>query len=828
MPNLTINLGGAWELQRAGSGQRFAATVPGCVHTDLLKAGAIEDPFYRDNELKVQWIGETDWIYSRSFSVGEEVLARDRVLLRCQGLDTLAVVTVNGSEVGEADNMYRLWEFDIKPLLRRGQNRISIRFNSVTRHIQRKEKERSLPGWFPRSGRSWVRKEPCNFGWDWGPVLVTAGIWRGISTEAFDVARIADLHIRQEHSRQGAVTLRVRADVERASRAAAATHIRVTVLFQDKAVAHAVAPVRGRTAEVALPIRNPKLWWPNGMGDQPLYCVVADLLDPEDHLIDNAVRRIGLRRLELQRQKDRWGESFRFAVNGVPFFAKGANWIPADAFATRVGLGDYETLLRSAAGAHMNMLRVWGGGVYESEDFYNLCDELGLCVWQDFMFACSTYPTFDRAFLRSVRAEAEHQVRRLRHHPCIALWCGNNELEQGLVADRWSEHPPRMSWRDYARLFDRLLPEVVRRNDPERAYWPCSPHNPCGDRNKSNNPACGDAHLWEVWHGRKPFESYRTNFHRFCSEFGFQSFPEPRTVRCFTVPADRNPTSYIMEQHQRSGIGNDAIFQYMLAWFRLPSDFENSLWLSQILQGVGMKYAVEHWRRNMPRSMGALYWQLNDCWPVASWSSIDYLKRWKALQYMAKRFYAPLLVSGVEDLKTGRVEAHATSDLLKASEGVLSWRITSVAGESLETGSCPVRMPARTSRRVRTLDLRRHLDARGPRDLLLWLDLSVRGRKVSADLVTFARPKHLELAEPEIKVAVSRAEAGAFRVRLTAARPALWTWLELSGADARFSDNFFHLQPGQPVEVIVEPSRTLPSGAFRKQLRVRSLKDTYQ
>ncbi len=256
--------------------------------------------------------------------------------------------------------------------------------------------------------------------------------------------------------------------------------------------------------------------------------------------------------------------------NGVPFFAKGANWIPADAFAARVGLGDYEALLRSAAAAHMNMLRVWGGGVYESEDFYNLCDELGLCVWQDFMFACSTYPAYDRAFLRSVRAEAEHQVRRLRHHACIALWCGNNELEQGLVGDRWSVQPPRMSWRDYAKLFDRLLPEVVRRNDPERAYWPCSPHNPCGDRSKYNNPACGDAHLWEVWHGRKPFESYRANLHRFCSEFGFQSFPEPRTVRLFTAPSDRNVTSYVMEHHQRSGIGNSVIFQYMLEWFRLP------------------------------------------------------------------------------------------------------------------------------------------------------------------------------------------------------------------------------------------------------------------
>ncbi len=480
MPNLTINLGGEWELQRAGSNQRFPATVPGCVHTDLLKAGAIKDPFYRDDELKVQWIGESDWIYSRTFAVGEDVLARDRVLLRCKGLDTLAVVTVNGREAGAADNMFRLWEFDIKPLLRRGENRISVRFSSVMRHIRAKEKGRNMPGWFPLSGRAWVRKEQCNFGWDWGPILVTAGIWRAISIEAFDVARIADLLVTQDHSRSGAVTLRVRAGIEQAlrsstaakggeervSRTAAATHIRVTVLLQDQAVAHAVAPVRGRTAEVALPIRNPKLWWPNGMGDQPLYCVVVDLLDSEDHLIDNSVRRIGLRTLELQREKDRWGESFRFAVNGVPFFAKGANWIPADAFATRVSLGDYESLLRSAAGAHMNMLRVWGGGVYESEDFYNLCDELGLCVWQDFMFACSTYPAFDRAFMSSFRAEAEYNVRRLRHHPCIALWCGNNELEQGLVADKLVA---QAAAHELAGLLETLRQAPPRSRPPERS-----------------------------------------------------------------------------------------------------------------------------------------------------------------------------------------------------------------------------------------------------------------------------------------------------------------------------------------------------------------------
>ena len=580
VPNLTINLGGAWKLQRVGSAQRFPAAVPGCVHTDLLKAGAIGDPFYRDDERKVQWIGEADWVYSRSFPVGEEVLARDRVLLRCKGLDTLAVVTVNGREAGAADNMFRLWEFDVKSLLRRGENRISIRFNSVLPYIRRRQKERNLGGWGgPRevAGRAWVRKEPCNFGWDWGPALVTAGIWRAISIEAFDVARIADLHITQDHSRAGAVTLRVRAGIERVSRAASATHVRVTVLLQDKAVARAVAPVRGRAAEAALVIRNPKLWWPNGMGEQPLYCVVVDLLDRDDHLLDNAVRRIGLRTLELQRQKDRWGESFQFAANGVPFFAKGADWIPADAFATRVSLGDYDRSCRSAADANMNMLRVWGGGFYESDDFYDLCDELGLCVWQDFMFACATYPAFDGAFLRSVAAEAEHNVRRLRHHPCIALWCGNNELEQGLVGDSWSFQPPQMSWEDYGRLFDELLPEAWSAESTPSGLLALQPaHARCGDRRRFQQPRLRRrASLGRL--ARPQAVRVVSHLRSTASAASSASSPSPSRAPCTATPRRTTATSPATSWSTTSAAASATrvIMQYMLDWFRLPQRFRH-------------------------------------------------------------------------------------------------------------------------------------------------------------------------------------------------------------------------------------------------------------
>ena len=474
----------------------------------------------------------------------------------------------------------------------------------------------------------------------------------------------------------------------------------------------------------------------------------------------------------------------------------------------------------------MNMLRVWGGGIYEDDTFYDLCDELGICIWHDFMFACAVYPAFDEAFLANVRCEAEDNVRRLRHHPWIALWCGNNELEQGLVGPAWNDR--QMSWEDYGTLFDKLLPEVTAALDPERDYWPCSPHSPHGDRADFNNPRWGDAHLWDVWHGRKPFEWYRTCEHRFNSEFGFQSFPEPRTVYSYTEPQDRNVTTYVMEQHQRSGIGNTVIMQYMLDWFRLPAKFEMTLWLSQVLQGMAMKYAVEHWRRAMPRGMGTLYWQINDCWPVASWASIDYYGRWKALQYMARKFYAPVLLSGVENPDTGTVAVHLTNDRRQPAAGAYTWLLTDVHGETLASGGKAVAAGPLQNALVDTLELGAYLKQHGPRDLMLWLECSVEGEPVSTNFVSFARPKHLELDEPAISTQVESLGDNRFVVTLSATHPALWVWLELDGTDARYSDSFVHLVPGRPEKIVVSPAGAMDLDQFQAALSVRSLIDTYR
>ena len=824
---IRLDLGGEWILTQAGKRERIRAAVPGCVHVDLMNAGKMDDPFFRDNETRVQWIGETDWLYSRTFDVPADVLRRDRVLLRCEGLDTLATVTLNGTKIGSTDNMYRTWEFDVKKLLRRGKSRIEVLFGSTLPVIAKRQKERFLASWsgpHEVQGRSWIRKEPCNYGWDWAPVLITCGIWRPIGIVAFDAARLADVQITQDHSRRGRVGLSVAAAAEVVG--SPKLTCLVKIFDGNEVVAESSAPFRGGKAEPTLVIRHPKLWWPSGMGEQPLYEVLVVIVDEAGNGLDEQTRRVGLRTLRLERKPDRWGESFCFSANGVPFFAKGANWVPADPFATRVTRQHYARLLQSAADANMNMLRVWGGGIYESDLFYDLCDELGICVWQDFMFACAAYPTFDAGFMRSVRAEAADNVRRIRHHPCIALWCGNNELEAGLVGEEWSDR--QMSWKDYSRLFDKLLPDLLKKLDPERDYWPGSPHTPCGNRSNGNDPACGDAHLWEVWHGRKPFEWYRTCTHRFNSEFGFQSFPEPKTVRGYTAPEDRNVTTFVMEHHQRSGIGNSTIMNYMLDWFRLPAGFDATLWLSQILQGMAMKYAVENWRRSMPRGMGTLYWQLNDCWPVASWSSVDCHGRWKALHYMARKFFAPLLVSGLEDPATGTVEVHVTSDLLQACNAKVAWTLTDVGGKVAAKGSNALKVAPRRNTLVQTLDLKKHIEKLGARNVMLWLELQTGGKIAATNFVSFARPKHMELQEPGISVKATQLRDGAFRVLLEARKPALWVWLELTNADARLSDNFFHLVPGRPAEVLLHPAKAFTLAQFEKSLRVRSLIDTYR
>lgn len=820
----TINLNGEWQFRQLGQDAWQPATVPGCVHTDLLEAGAIPDPYYRDNERDLQWIGETDWEYRRSFRVDAEALARERVLLRCAGLDTLATIWVNGLELGRTANQFRAYEFDVRDLLQAGENEIRIRFDSALNYGQAKLAERYIHSWSTEEhklpGGNYVRKSQCNFGWDWGPKLVTCGIWRDIEVLAFDGARLGPLYILQAHSADE-VGLTLRADLDGAAGAGASLRARVALAGQPVAAGEVNAS--SGHAELSLTVSDPQLWWPNGLGAQPLYDVEIELLQ-DGRMLDSAHKRIGLRELRLVREADEWGESFAFECNGVRFFAKGANWIPADALVTRLTSEDYRGLIESARDANMNMLRVWGGGIYEPDVFYDLCDEMGICVWQDFMFACATYPTFDDDFMANVEVEARQQIQRLRHHASLALWCGNNEMEQGLVDDEWTASA--MSWADYSKLFDVRLAEIVAELDPATDYWPGSPHTPVGDRRDWNDPTSGDAHIWDVWHGMQPFEFYRTCLHRFNSEFGFQSFPELATINTFAEPQDHSINSPIMEHHQRSPSGNTRIITYLLDWFRLPTNFADQVRATQILQGMAIKYAVEHWRRTMPRGMGTLYWQLNDCWPVASWSSLDYYGRWKALHYMARDFFAPRLVSGVEDLGTGRVAIHVTNDLPPPLEGRVSWSLAAVAdGTAVAAGRLDVHIGGVASQQIAEIDLAEHLAAHGAEALLMWLTLEVDGAIVSRNLVPFARPKQMPLQQPTFDMQLVDQQPGEIRLSIASDRPALWCSIE-AGEGIEVLDNYLHIAPGHPVHVRLRGSLAAPEILDRVQ--VRSLWDSYQ
>jgi len=827
----TVTLNGRWQVKQIGKSDAewLAAAVPGCIHTDLLAAAAIPDPFYRDNEQSVMWIGETDWLYRRTFHVSPELLQHERVVLHCDGLDTLVTIWLNGVELGRTDNMFRIWEFDVRTFLSPGENEIRVRFDSALRFGQKKLAQRYIHSWSTDThklpGGNYVRKAQCHFGWDWGPKLVTCGIWRDIALVAYDVARLADVHVRQDHSQQDRVILTCHVTGELF--AAAPLQAQCQVSLNGEEIDRQTVTLDGESSTATLVVNSPQLWWPNGLGDQPLYTVSVTLTDEAGQPLDTWSNKIGLRTLRLVRHADEWGESFHFSCNREPFFAKGANWIPADSFVTRLTGNHYAELLGAAADTHMNMLRIWGGGIYEQTVFYELCDQLGICIWQDFMFSCATYPTFDDDFMGNVAREALDNIRRLRHHACLALWCGNNELEQGLVADEWTK--TTMSWDDYGKLFDGLLPQLVAELDPETDYWPGSPHTPQGDRHNWNDSHSGDAHIWDVWHGMEPFEYYYTCFHRFNSEFGFQSFPEPAAVRAFTVPEDRNITSYVMEHHQRNDSGNSKIMHYLLEWFRLPTSFDMTLWLSQILQGMAVKHAVEHWRRTMPRGMGTLYWQLNDCWPVASWSSLDYSGRWKALHYMARHFYAPLLVSAMPNLEDGSVAVHVTSDMREDITAEVRWKLTTLLGETIDDGAQTALFPASQNTPLTVLDFKAAVNEYGPRNLLVWLELRVNDAIVSENLALFARPKHLSLAEPVFDIDVQELDDRRYTINLAASKPALWVWLESTDDSLQASDNFFHLRPNYGRSVILTadtPGRTLSD--IRKLITVRSLVNTYE
>lgn len=818
----TQSLTGKWEFRQAGTQEWLPAVVPGGVHTDLLALGRIPDPFVGDNEKRVQWVAQSDWEYRRAFIPTAELLASPQVWLVCDGLDTLATICLNGVELGRTANMFRQYRWDVKTLLRAGENEISIAFDSPVKYVSALQAVRPMAGVSQAiPGGPYLRKAPCQFGWDWGPQLPPIGIWKDIRLEGYAGARIADVHLRQLHA-EGRVTVQAGVALESSDSAPCRVVLRLTApngrVFESAADA---TPGGENRLQVEIP--DPQLWWPNGYGDQPLYHASVEL-HRDGQMLDVKKYQLGLRTLELRQQPDEWGRSFTFVVNGLPIIAKGSDWIPADSFPTRLTVGHLEMLIRAAAQTHQNMLRVWGGGFYEDERFYDLCDRYGILVWQDFIFSCSAYPFDDPAFVENVRVEVLENVRRLRHRASLALWCGNNEMEWGLMDWGWRDRPDFAQVKaGYDQFFHHILPGWVAAEDPDHVYWPSSPSSNSPDEHP-NSQVQGDAHYWDVWHGRKPFTAYRSQYPRFMSEFGFQALPPMNTIRTYAQEADWNMTSYIMECHQKNDSGNQLMVAQMLDTFRLPKDFESLVYLSLVLQAEGIRYGVEHWRRHPQRVSGILYWQLNDCWPVASWSSLDYFGRWKALHYAARRFFAPLLLS-IEDQPTAQ-NVYLTNESRQPWQGSVRWSLEMLDGRVLDAGEQAVSAAPFDVALVCRLDFTGRLTDDLRRQVVFTAELWQTDQLLARQAAYFVPTKHLELVDPKVTTAVSLA-GDQLHIELTAHSLARLVELSLEGADVVFSDNYFDLPAGRVVGI----SAPLPVGwtlaQARAALKIRSVYDSF-
>lgn len=808
-------------MRAKGEDRWFPATVPGSVYQDLLSNGEMEDPYYRDNELKALALMEKDYEYAADFQVPDSILTKEQVMLVFHGIDTLADIWLNDVHLSRVDNMHRTWRFSVKEYLKKDGNLLRIVLHSPTQFIRRAYEEDPIGGsedamrGFPK-----LRKAHCMFGWDWGPRLPDAGIWRQVELMGFSRARLDTVYITQKHE-AGRVRLLLDIEVERTGERAArrleecqgGLWCQVSVTDPDGAVSEYVQD----DVLQGVMIENPRLWWPNGYGDQPLYQVEVRLFEG-NHLLDVWKRRIGLRTLTIHRQKDEYGEQFCHEVNGVRIFAMGGDYIPEDCILPRVTPQRTRELLLQAKNANFNCIRVWGGGNYPYDAFWDACDELGLVVWQDFMFACAIYDLSEE-FEESITAEFIDNIKRIRHHASLGLWCGNNEMEMFMENHRWGQSPKHTA--DYIKMYEYILPKIVKRYDPNTFYWPASPSSG-GSFDCPNDERRGDVHYWEVWHGNKPITEYRKFFFRYVSEFGFQSFPSLKTCETFTRPEDRNIFSYVMEKHQRNKTANGKIMNYMEQTFLYPGDFDTTLYASQLLQAEAIRYGVEHFRRNRGRCMGTIIWQLNDCWPVASWSSIDYCGRWKALHYYAKRFFAPLLLSceeeGILTQDTNpnaepyevkkSIRLNLSNETRKDLEVTVRWELRDAHAQVKRRGETAAAVPALSALWMDKEDLS---DARLYSDYVSYACYEGECR-ISEGTVLFCAPKHFRFEDPKLWVHAQGSE-------LTVRSQAYARSVEIvnEADDLLLEDNYFDMNAG---ERRIRILRGKPEG-----LKIRSVYD---
>ena len=819
--------------------QWHPAVVPGVVQTDLLHAGLIPDPFFGDNEKQLQWIGLTDWEYRTEFSVDAATLRRKHIDLVFDGLDTFADVTLNGHALLHADNMFRTWRAEVRTLLKPGNNVLTVVFHSPINKLT--PVVAALPYILPGTGfeafdrgkgifpvSQYIRKSPYQFGWDWAPKFVTAGIWRPARLEMWDEARITDLHINQQSvTKARAITS---AEVVLEAGAAMKADVQTRIVAPDGSVrmvrqSGVTLDVGENHISVPLRIDSPALWYPNGYGKQDRYAISIVAVTSAGVTVARAQVKTGLRSVELRRDPDKWGTSFEFVINGIPVFVQGANVVPFDSFPSRVTLTQQRRILQSAHDSNLNLIRMWGGGYYEGDAFYDLCDELGLMVWQEFVFGGSMVPG-DLAFQNSVRAEAVEQVSRLRNHPSIVLWCGNNEVETAW--DSWGDRkqfqksitPDQRErvWQDYVVMFRDILKGAVTQYGNGVPYWSSSPSANFEDKANSNQN--GDIHYWSVWSGKaEPIEEYGNQTPRFMSEYGFQSMPDLRTVQAFAGDG-QDLTSAEMLNHERYVHGFDRMQKYLGEYYRTPKDFASFVYLSQVMQAQAIKIAAEHLRSEMPQTMGSIYWQLNDCWPVASWSSIDYFGRWKALQYYARRFYAPVLVAPV--LKDGRITVHIVSNRQSDFPAELSLRLMDTHGKILSEKSRAVTVAALGSTTAMDLSVA-DLAGFDAANTFAVMELNQGKQQVARNILFFAKPLEINLPTTHLTTEIVADRTG-YIVRISSSTLARDVAMSFGDLDAEPSDNYFDLLPGETVSVHIVSKSSLAS--LKASMRVMSLADT--
>jgi beta-mannosidase len=774
-----------WQFKNAKETKWMSATVPGTVHLDLMKNSVIPDPYKDENEKKVQWIENEDWDYQTKFTISSKELQNENIDLIFLGLDTFSEIYLNGKLLKKTDNMFRKWTIPVKKYVKAGENFLQIKFESSVN--VGKELAQKVSFMTPESPRSFVRKAQYQFGWDWGPRLVTAGIWKDVKLEYWNQAKLENIKIEQTKLTSTRADLNI-----------------YTEIFVDEEGKFSIS-VNGKSHEFTLKkglntlsipyqINNPKLWQPNGWGEQNLYDVKISL-QKDSKIIDEKSERIGLRTVELIQEKETNGKSFYFKVNGKPMYAKGTNWIPGDSFSPRMTKEKYQKLIKDCKDANMNMIRIWGGGIYEDDEFYKACDENGILVWQDFMFAGSFYPA-DKDFQKNVELEVKDQIERLQNHPSLALWCGNNEVDEAIVnwgyqkQFKYSKEDSVQVWKDYKKIFHEVIPNAIKKYAAKGKdiYWPSSPSIGWGHTESLTE---GDSHYWGVWWGEQPFEIYNEKVPRFASEYGFQGMPTLETIKSmFSGKPDLNVQNGTIKAHEKHARGWEIIDNYMKRDYKVPTDFVEYNYVSQLLQARGMQIAIEAHRRAKPYNMGTLYWQLNDCWPVVSWSSIDYLGNWKALHYQVKRSFENQVILPEE--KDEVLNFYVINDELKTFENAsLDFDIMTLNGEKKGSGGTADTKTLESNGVLKfdSFSLEEIIGDADRNEIFLHLMLKDKENIIAESNYFFSKPKDLKLTKPNIQIKkISASE-------IEISTDVLAKDVYLIG-DVHFSDNFFDLLPG--------------------------------